>query len=638
MQEPRVERRLAAIVAVDVAGYSRLMGTDEVGTLRSLQAQRKELIDPLIATHHGRIVKTTGDGILTEFASAVDAVGFAVAVQRGMIGRNAYLPEDRRFALRAGINIGDIIVEAGDIYGDGVNVAARLEALSEPGGICISADVYRQVRDKLPYEFADRGEQTVKNIARPVHVYALDAAVVARLPEVPAAPQGPVIPAPRRRAWRRIWPAAAALAGVVAIALGMRLVLVPARAPQEAGRPAPRFSMVVLPFANLSGDPAQDYLADVITEGLTTALARIKDSFVIARSTAVTYKGKPIDVKQIGKDLGVRYVLEGSEERAGDRVVRVNAQLIDAETGAHLWADQFDADRSDLLQMQDEIVTRLARVIQLELPAVDIASAGRARPENLDAEDLAERCESAFNKAETGFSFCERALQIDGRNVTALTHLAFKYILPVLRGQSTDREADIRRADELASAALAIDPNYYTAHLAKALVLSVQNRHEEAIVEADRSLALNPSSPEAYVTLCQDNFYLGRPDRCLEQLDKGMRFMSPRDPFLWAFFVDKALALFMKGQYDQAIYWARQVLPIRPLNGAFLILSSALALTGHQAEAHEMLERYLMLGDVHSKTIAQLRAQLLLTADDPAWAEFIDRLVAGLRKAGMPER
>src|SRR5215469_12981276 len=216
MQELRVERRLAAIVAVDVAGYSRLMGTDDVGTLRALQAQRKELIDPLIATHHGRIVKTTGDGILAEFASAVDAVGFAVAVQRGMVGRNANLPENRRITLRAGINIGDIIVEAGDIYGDGVNVAARLEALSEPGGICISADVYRQVRDKLPYEFADRGEQTVKNITRPVHVYALDAAAVEALPEVPIAPQGPVISAPRRGAWRKLWPAAAAIAGVLA--------------------------------------------------------------------------------------------------------------------------------------------------------------------------------------------------------------------------------------------------------------------------------------------------------------------------------------------------------------------------------------------------------------------------------------
>jgi tetratricopeptide (TPR) repeat protein len=248
------------------------------------------------------------------------------------------------------------------------------------------------------------------------------------------------------------------------------------------------------------------------------------------------------------------------------------------------------------------------------------------------------KAETEPDKIAAGFSFCERALQIDGRNVIALSRLAMKYVLPVLRGQSTDREADIRRADEFASRALAIDPNYYMAHHAKAHVLSVQNRHEEAIVEEERALALNPSFIEAYFTLCQDNFFLGRPDRCLEQLDKGLRLISPRDPFLWVFFNDKALALFTKGQYDQAIYWARRVLPIIPFNHAFMLLSSALALTGHDAEAHDMLKRYLALGDVHSKTIAQLRAQLLLNADNPAWAEFLDRLSAGLRKAGMPER
>jgi tetratricopeptide (TPR) repeat protein len=222
--------------------------------------------------------------------------------------------------------------------------------------------------------------------------------------------------------------------------------------------------------------------------------------------------------------------------------------------------------------------------------------------------------------------------------VIALAHLALKYILPVLRGQSTDREADIRRADELASRALAIDPNYYFAHHAKAHVLSIQNRHEEAIVKEERSLALNPSFMEAYFTFCQDYNFLGRPDRCLEQLDKGMRLISPRDPFLWVFFIDKAMALFMKGQYDQAIYWARRVVPIIQMNGAFLLLSSALALTGHEAEAHEMLERYLALGDVHAKTIAQFRTQLLLNADNPGWVEFLERLCAGLRKAGMPEQ
>jgi class 3 adenylate cyclase/TolB-like protein len=381
VQEQRVERRLAAILASDVAGYSRLMEADEVGTLRALKAQRKEVIDPLVAAHHGRVVKTMGDGILAEFASAVEAVGFAVAVHRDILGRNANLPRDRRIALRTGINIGDIIVEGGDIYGDGVNVAARLEALSEPGGIC-----YRQVRDKLPYEFADRGEQTVKNIARPVHVYALDAAALEMLPGVPAAPQGPASPASRRRGWGKIWPAAAALAGVLAIALGIRLGLMPVAAPLGPTSP-PRFSMVVLPFADLSGDPAQDYLADVITEGLTTALARIKDSFVIARSTALIYKGKPVDVKEIGKDLGVRYVLEGSEELAGHRL-RVNAQLIDAET-------RISGPISSTLTapISCRCRTRSSHGLRGSCRSSfqpSTSPAGRARPENLDAEDLAE--------------------------------------------------------------------------------------------------------------------------------------------------------------------------------------------------------------------------------------------------------
>src|ERR1700722_12027534 len=337
MQGPRTERRLAAVFACDVVGYSRLMGADEVGTLRALKTHRKELIDPLMAAYHGRIVKTTGDGILGEFASAVDAIGFAVAVQKGMVDRNADVPEGHRVVFRTGVNVGDIIVEGEDIYGDGVNVAARLEALAEPGGICISEDAYRQVRDKLPYEFADRGEQMVKNIARPVHVYSLDAAAVQILPEIAAVPDVQPTGVYRRRTWRRIWPVPAALVGMLAVAFGIWLAAMQGKSPQASG-PAPRFSMIVLPFANLSGDPAQDYFADVITEGLTTGLARIRDSFVIARSTAFTYKEKPVDVKQIGKDVGVRYVLEGSAERSGSRV-RVNAQLIDAGTGAHLWAD-----------------------------------------------------------------------------------------------------------------------------------------------------------------------------------------------------------------------------------------------------------------------------------------------------------
>ncbi|MGO8917645.1 MAG: adenylate/guanylate cyclase domain-containing protein, partial [Stellaceae bacterium] len=499
---PEVQRKLAAILAADVAGYSRLVGADEEGTLAHLRMLRRELIDPAIATHRGRIVKTTGDGILVEFASAVDAVRCAAEIQRAMVDRNARVAEERRAIFRVGINVGDIVVEGDDILGDGVNVAARLEALAQPGGICISGTVHDYIRDKLPLPFTDQGEQSVKNIARPVRVYALDAQTVASLPEDPPSRQQE-----KARTPPRFGPAAIGLAALVLLAAALWLVVTRAHRPQELAS-APRLSIVVLPFTNLSGDPAQDYLADVLTEGLTTGLSRISGTFVIARSTAFTYKGKPVDVKQIGRDLSVRYALEGSEQHSGNQV-RVNAQLIDAETGAHLWADQFDADRANLLQMQDEIVTRLARAMQIQLVAVDAARLTRTGPGNLDAEDLALRCEAGVYNSAPGsaaftaaFGLCDRALHIDGGNVFALTGMALRYIIPVVEAQSSDPQADIQQADELVSRALAIDPNYYFAHFAKAYVLIGQNRTQEAVVEGERSLALNPSFIDAYLALC----------------------------------------------------------------------------------------------------------------------------------------
>ena len=310
-------RRLAAILAADVAGYSRLMGVDEEGTHERLKAHRRELIDPKIGEHSGRIVKTTGDGMLAEFPSVVDAVRCAAELQRAMIDREAGIPEDGRIRYRIGINLGDVIVEEGDIFGDGVNVAARLEALSEPGGICVSRTVRDHVRDKLAYTFEDLGEQRVKNIARPVRVYALRPEAVADLP-ASSVPVAPPIPQP----------------AVV-----------------------PRLSIVVLPFANLGNDPEQQYFADGLTEDLTTDLSRIADMFVISRNTAFTYQGKRVDSKQVGRELGVRYVLEGSVRRSGNQI-RINAQLIAAATDAHLWAERFDGDAADLFALQNEITSR----------------------------------------------------------------------------------------------------------------------------------------------------------------------------------------------------------------------------------------------------------------------------------------
>jgi adenylate cyclase len=625
-------RKLAAILAADVVGYSRLASADEDRTLARLRALRGDLIDPAIEANHGRVVKQTGDGILIEFRSVVDAVRCAIEVQGGMVERNSGLPPERRIEFRVGIHLGDVVEETdGDLMGDGVNIAARLEGVAKPGTICLSEQAYWQVKARLDLAVSDLGKQSLKNIAEPVRVYSLEVGKPAQAkPTKPAAP---------KQRWMFVL-LAAGIVALVVIAAGIRLAVRPARGP-EMSATTPRLSIVVLPFANLSGDPAQDYLADVLTEGLTTGLSRISGTFVIARSTAFTYKGKPVDVKQIGRDLSVRYVLDGSEQHSGNQV-RVNAQLIDAETGAHLWADQFDADRGDLLQMQDEIVTRLARAMEIQLVVVDVARVTRMRPGNLDAEDLALRCEAIMANSQgemarllaAAFSLCERALQIDDRNVFALSMMAMKYINPVVEARSTDPQADIRQADELVSRALTLDQNSYWAHFAKAYVLMGQKRTEEAVAEGERSLALNPSFIDAYYSLCAANNFLGRPDRALELADRGIR-LSPRDPLIRLLYHMKGWALFMKQQDDPAIEWLR-----RAEGGTVfteLILASALALTGRQEEARETLKRYATLTGVTTTTIAQLRKQQLSLADNSTWVAYNERLFEGLRKAGLPE-
>ena len=632
MLRRRVERKLVSVVVADVVGFSRLTELDEEGTHARLNVLLRELIKPKIGEHHGRIIKNTGDGALLEFASVVDAVRCAVEIQRGMIDRNADFPQDRRIVFRFGINLGDVIVEPDDIHGDGVNVAARLEGLSEPGGVCISGTAYDHVRDRLPYVFTEKGEQTVKNIARPVRVYSLGADAIAALP---ASPLSVGNQQSSGRHWNRGWLAAAAgTTTVIVVAAGLWLGFKPAS--------APRLSIVVLPFANLSGDPAKDYLADVITEELTTGLSRIRGAFVIARSTAFTYKGKPIDVKQIGKELGVRYALEGSAQPS-DSKVRVTAQLIDAETGAHLWADQFDADRSNLLEMQDEIVVRLSRALLFQYVAVDIARSDRMRPGNLDAEDLAIRCVADLIAGPAGWAtapgLCDRALQIDPRNVLALSLSAEMIIIPVILAQSDDPIAATRRADELASRALAIDPNFDYAHVVKAWILMAQNRHEEAIVEGERGLALNPSNVQGYLVIGVANNFLCRPDRVVEAIDKAIR-LSPRDPALGGFYEVKGEAYFVMRQDANTIEWIRRSTAtvhqiIDPY--AALMLAAASALSGQQAEAGEAIKAYLADSRAKSRTISQFQKQQLAMADNPRWLAYNERFAEGLRKAGLPE-
>jgi TolB-like protein/class 3 adenylate cyclase/Tfp pilus assembly protein PilF len=633
MVRQRVERKLAAVLVADVVGYSRLMELDEEGTHGRLSTLLQAPVGTTVKNYRGRIIKSTGDGALVEFASVVDAVRCALEIQTRMIERNADVPSDRRIDFRIGVNLGDVIVEPGDIYGDGVNVAARLEGLADPGGVCISGTAYDQIRDKVPDVFTDKGELSVKNISRPVRVYALDAQAIAALPALPATPDAPRWPTNRSRGLL-----AACLAVIVLAASGLWLGLKPATAPLPTAT-ASGFSIVVLPFANLSGDPAQDYFADAITEGLTTALSRARGAFVIARSTAFTYRGKAVDIKQVGRELGVRYALEGSAQYSGGKV-RVNAQLIDAETGAHIWADQFDANRSDILEMQDEIVTRLSRALSIQLVDSELARAIRTRPGNMEAQDLALQCLSNMTRSTDPEAMgpCQRALQLDRANALALGLTAFATIFPVIISQSDNPQAAIKVADELASRALAADPSASGAHSAKAWVLMAEGRHEEAIVEAEKCLALNPSAIEGYMVIATANNFLARPERSLEMVEKAVR-LSPRDPFLWGFLEVKGEALFIMRQDESAIEWSRRALALAPYRDPYatLILISASALNGQQDEAREALKAYLADGRAKSKTIAQFQTQQLSMASNPGWKTYNDRFAEGLRKAGLPE-
>ena len=421
-------RKMAAILVSDVVGYSRLAGADEDSILARLRALRSDLIDPTIAVHHGRIVKRTGDGSIIEFRSVVDAVRCAIEVQNAMIERNAGVPPERRIEFRIGIHVGDVVEESdGDLMGDGVNIAARLEGVAKPGAICLSEDAYRQVKGRLDFAVTDLGPTQLKNIAEPIRAYSLQVGVPAQAK--PAEPVTPAAPPPQKRRFG-LAPLAAALAALLVVIAGGAWWFLNANRPASIATKAPaeaaRLSIVVLPFANLSGDPAQDYLVDALTDELTTSLARMRDTFVIARNTAMTFKGKPVDAKAIGKELGVRYVLEGSVQPSGDRM-RVNAQLIDAGSGAHLWAEQFDTPRADLLQTQDAIVTHLAHAMGFQLTEAEAARLKRTPAANRDAEDLALQCDAGpwkagfvGKEADAAYALCEQALAIDPNNVRAL--------------------------------------------------------------------------------------------------------------------------------------------------------------------------------------------------------------------------
>jgi TolB-like protein/class 3 adenylate cyclase len=462
MAETRVERRLAAVLAADVFGYSRLMGADEEGTLAALKACRREIIDPKIAEHRGRIVKTTGDGALVEFASAVDAVRCAMEIQRGMAESTADVSEDRRIEFRIGINVGDIIIDEGDIYGDGVNIAARIEAIAEPGGISISEDAWRQVQGKVAGNFVDVGEQNLKNIARPVRVYRLDLA---------------------------------------------QKVASTAQAPRPLLASPDKPSIAVLAFNNMSGDPEQEYFSDGISEDIITDLSKLSELHVIARNSTFTYKGKPVDVKQIGRELGVRYVLEGSVRKAGNRV-RVTGQLIDAASSIHIWADRFDRDLTDIFAVQDELTREIISALKVKLTPENKDRLGRKGAIDVEAYNLFLRGrEQAWLTTKSGNiearNLLGRALAINPNFAAALGVLAVTHVIDYVNGWGDLPEGSLKTGLEVAERAIQTDEEEALGHFALAAALAFGRQPDRALAEARRSVALAPNFAQGHETIAR---------------------------------------------------------------------------------------------------------------------------------------
>jgi adenylate cyclase len=598
-------RRLAAILAADVAGYSRLMGIDEEGTHQRFTAHLRELFTPKIKEHRGRIVKSTGDGMLAEFPSVVDAVLCAVEVQCGMGSRNTAVEKDKRITFRIGINVSDVIAEPHDIFGDGVNIAARLEGLAEPNGICISHAVHEQIRDKVPYRFDDLGDQRVKNIARPLHAYALRPDAIAALPssigrpvDVQSEPQ----------------------------------VVSPAQAR------VPRLSIVVLPFTNLNGDTEQQYFADAVTDDVTTDLSRIHDMVVISRNTAFTYRDKPVESRQIGRDLNVRYLLGGSVRRSGNRL-RVNTQLIDTETDAHVWAERFDHDTSDLFALQDEVTSKIAVALNLEM-----IGAEAARPaEHPDALDYVLQGRAALNRGSTPDSFLaavrlfEKAMSLDTGSVSARAFLAHALTGRVLDQITDTSVGDLDRAGQLIDEVLAQSPQHPLGHLVKGQTLRAQQRYEAAIPNYEIALSLDRNSVIALAALGLCKFFTGAIEEAIPAQEQAIR-LSPRDPRLPNWYWRIGMVHLLQSRIDEAISWLERARSGNPrLPGPHAWLVSAYALKGDLPRAAaEFADAQQLSGDHRYISIAAHKAAHAFEA--PSIKKLAEEtFFAGLRRAGVPE-
>lgn len=585
-EESRTARRLAAIFAADVSGYSRLMGADEEGTLAALKAHRRELIDPLIAQHQGRIVKAMGDGVLIEFASIVDAVRCAVVMQQGMEDRNANVDESARIRWRIGINVGDVIIDGDDIYGDGVNIAARLESIAEPGGICVSAVVREQVQDKLDAEFSDLGEQMVKNIARPLHVYRLEVA-----PRSPSQNARPSLPLPDKP------------------------------------------SIAVLPFTNMSGNPEQDYFADGMVEDIITGLSRIKWLFVIARNSAFTYKGKAIDVKQVGRELGVRYLLEGSVRKSRNRV-RVTAQLIDTASARHIWAERYDRALEDIFALQDELTFSVTGAIEPTLRQAEIERARRKRPDSLDAYDLYLRAlPFAFTAmpkdADKALALLGEAIALEPDYAAAHAIIAWCHEQRYLRGglHEEARTAAVRHARQ----AIAAGVDDAAALATAAFVIAVAELdYETALAAFDRSFALSTSCALALGFSSIVRAWKGDDAVAVKQGERALR-LSPFDPLIYLPYVGLAYAHFAAGRFGEAAAAASLASQSNPrFSVPHMLRAAALAGLGRNDDAKAATHLLFELDPGITAATAILSARY-------ANPQSISALGTALRRAGLPE-
>ena len=578
-------RKLAAILAADVAGYSRLMGADEEGTHERLMAHLRELVDPKIQEHRGRVVKNTGDGLLAEFASVVDAVRCAVEVQRGMIDRESEMPDDRRTRFRIGINLGDVIVEEHDIFGDGVNIAARLEALAEPGGICVSRVVRDQIRDKLDFAFDDMGEQQVKNITRPVHVYRIE---FGRRPPAPTS-AAPVLALPDKP------------------------------------------SIAVLPFTNMSGDPEQEFFADGMVDDIISALSRYPSLFVIARNSSFTYKGRAVDVKQIGRELGVRYVLEGSVRKAGNRV-RVTAQLIQAEAGNHVWANGYDRDLADIFALQDEITEAVATAVAPAIADAERQRAMRKPPGSLDAWAAYQRGLWHFsigtpNDNALAESFFQQAVDLDPGFAGGYTGLAYAQTRAagVYGTRTLAKIWDATFA--LARRAVTLDGNDAEARTCFAEQLMRRGDYGGALAELELALAISPNLAGAYGVLGAVLMWSGDPRKGRTALENSIR-LDPRNPNMTLRLLDVTISYYLSREYDAAVEAAKRAIRSYPdYSNMYRWLAAALGQTGRIEEAKEALAKAIAMAPTAFDMFVSRRVPWHRPED---YAHMLD----GLRKAG----